>query len=76
MDPEVFPLAGIYYLCEEVWSIAPPPAIPVCAILEQTGLGPCYEISQSSDNIICRKNINVKWQFYGARFPSRLWMSI
>jgi hypothetical protein len=42
---------------------SPPPAIPGCAILEQTGLGPCYEISQSSDSIICRKNINVKWQF-------------
>ena len=25
MDPEIFPLAGVYYLCEEVWSIAPPP---------------------------------------------------
>jgi hypothetical protein len=29
MDPEIFPLAGVYYLCEEVWSIAPPPAMPV-----------------------------------------------
>jgi len=44
--------------------------MPVCAILEQTGLGPCYEISQSSDNIICRKNINVKWQFYRPFFSS------
>ena len=63
MDPEIFPLAEIYYLCEEVWSIAPPPAMPVCTKSEQTGVGPCYEISQSSVSIICRKNINVKWQF-------------
>ena len=37
---------------------------------EQTGVGPCYEISQSSDSIICLKNINVKWQFYRPIFSS------
>ena len=37
--------------------------MPVCTKSEQTGIGPCYEISQSSDSIICRKNIHVKWQF-------------
>ena len=70
MDPEIFPLAGVYYLCEEVWSIAPPPAMPVWSKSEQTGVGPCYEISQSSDSIICLKNINVKWQFYRPIFSS------
>ena len=43
--------------------------MPVCD-QKQTGVGPCYEISQSSDSIICRKNINVKWQFYRLFFSS------
>ena len=48
----------------------PPPAMPVWTKSEQTGVGPCYEISQSSDSIICLKNINVKWQFYRPIFSS------
>ena len=49
---------------------SPPPAMPVWTKSEQTGVGPCYEISQSSDSIICLKNINVKWQFYRLIFSS------